>query len=74
MRKLGALMDSSTAFKMKSGNRRSPDISFVAKERLQGLERRFSNPKSPMTIMKNHKDTKDTKFFIMQFMNTESVF
>jgi hypothetical protein len=38
------------------------------------LERRFSNPKSPMTIMKNHKDTKDTKFFIMQFMNTESVF
>ena len=36
--KLGALMDSSTAFKMKSGNKRSPDISFVAKERLQGLD------------------------------------
>lgn len=36
--KLGAMFDSSTAFKMKSGNKRSPDISFVAKERLQGLE------------------------------------
>ena len=36
-RKLGALFDSSTAFKMKNGNKRSPDISFVAKERLQGL-------------------------------------
>lgn len=35
--KLGALFDSSTAFKMKSGNRRSPDISFFAKERLQGM-------------------------------------
>ncbi|NJN88142.1 MAG: Uma2 family endonuclease [Leptolyngbyaceae cyanobacterium SL_7_1] len=35
--KLGALFDSSTAFKMKSGNKRSPDISFFAKERLQGM-------------------------------------
>lgn len=35
--KLGALFDSSTAFKMKNGNRRSPDISFFAKERLQGM-------------------------------------
>lgn len=35
--KLGALFDSSTAFKMKNGNKRSPDIAFVAKERLQGL-------------------------------------
>ena len=37
-RKLGAVMDSSTAFKMKSGNKRSPDISFVDKQRLQGME------------------------------------
>jgi Uma2 family endonuclease len=36
--KLGALFDSSTAFKMKNGNKRSPDISFFAKGRLQGLE------------------------------------
>lgn len=36
--KLGAMFDSSTAFKMKSGNKRSPDVSFIAKERLQGLE------------------------------------
>jgi Uma2 family endonuclease len=35
--KLGVILDSSTAFKMKSGNRRSPDISFFAKERLQGM-------------------------------------
>jgi Uma2 family endonuclease len=35
--KLGAMFDSSTAFKMKNGNRRSPDISFFAKERLQGI-------------------------------------
>ncbi|MDJ1185223.1 Uma2 family endonuclease [Roseofilum casamattae] len=35
--KLGALFDSSTAFKMKNGNKRSPDISFFAKERLQGM-------------------------------------
>jgi Uma2 family endonuclease len=35
--KLGSLFDSSTAFKMKSGNRRSPDISLFAKERLQGI-------------------------------------
>lgn len=36
--KLGAMFDSSTAFKMKSGNKRSPDVSFMAKERLQGLD------------------------------------
>jgi Uma2 family endonuclease len=36
--KLGALFDSSTAFKMKNGNKRSPYISFFAKERLQKLE------------------------------------
>jgi Uma2 family endonuclease len=36
--KLGVLFDSSTAFKMKNGNKRSPDISFFAKERLQGIE------------------------------------
>lgn len=36
--KLGSMFDSSTAFKFKNGNKRSPDISFVAKERLQGLE------------------------------------
>lgn len=38
-RKLGVLCDSSTAFTMKSGNKRSPDVSFVAKERLQGWKR-----------------------------------
>ncbi len=38
IQKLGAMFDSSTAFKMKNGNKRSPDISFVSKERLQGLE------------------------------------
>ncbi len=36
-KKLGALFDSSTAFRMKSGNLRSPDISFFARERLQGV-------------------------------------
>lgn len=36
---LGVTCDSSTAFKMKDGNKRSPDISFVAKERLIGLKR-----------------------------------
>lgn len=34
---LGALFDSSTAFKMKNGNKRCPDISFFAKTRLQGM-------------------------------------
>ena len=34
---LGAMLDSSTAFKMKNGNKRSPDIAFFAKERLQGI-------------------------------------
>ncbi|MEP0917497.1 Uma2 family endonuclease [Leptolyngbya sp. DQ-M1] len=38
-RKLGVVCDSSTAFKMKSGNKRSPDISFVAKDRLKGLKK-----------------------------------
>ena len=37
--KLGAIFDSSTAFTLKSGNRRSPDVSFVAKARLQGMNR-----------------------------------
>ncbi|MBW4621532.1 MAG: Uma2 family endonuclease [Cyanosarcina radialis HA8281-LM2] len=36
--RMGAVMNSSTAFAMKNGNKRSPDVSFVAKERLQGLE------------------------------------
>ncbi|MFN9175298.1 MAG: Uma2 family endonuclease [Synechocystis sp.] len=35
--KLGAIFDSSTAFTMASGNRRSPDIAFFAKERLRGI-------------------------------------
>lgn len=35
--RLGALFDSSTAFKMKNGNKRSPDISFFSKARLQGM-------------------------------------
>jgi Uma2 family endonuclease len=38
VQRLGAMFDSSTAFKMKNGNKRSPDISFFAKERLKGLE------------------------------------
>jgi Uma2 family endonuclease len=37
--KLGVVCDSSTAFKMKSGNKRSPDVSFVAKGRLKGLKK-----------------------------------
>jgi len=37
IQKLGAMFDSSTAFNMKNGNKRSPDISFFAKERLQGI-------------------------------------
>ncbi|NJR58656.1 MAG: Uma2 family endonuclease [Cyanobacteria bacterium CRU_2_1] len=37
--KLGVLCDSSTAFSLKSGNKRSPDISFIAKDRLKGLKR-----------------------------------
>jgi Uma2 family endonuclease len=36
-KKLGVILDSSTAFKLKSGNKRSPDIGFFAKERLKGL-------------------------------------
>jgi Uma2 family endonuclease len=37
--KLGTVCDSSTAFTLKSGNKRSPDVSFVSKERLKGLKR-----------------------------------
>ncbi len=37
--KLGAICDSSTAFTLKNGNKRSPDISFVSRDRLQGLSR-----------------------------------
>jgi len=37
--KLGVICDSSTAFTMKTGNKRSPDISFVSKERLRGIKR-----------------------------------
>jgi Uma2 family endonuclease len=37
-KKLGIILDSSTAFTMQNGNKRSPDISFVSKEKLQGLD------------------------------------
>lgn len=37
-RKMGIVLNFSTAFKMKNGNKRSPDISFFSKERLQGLK------------------------------------
>jgi Uma2 family endonuclease len=37
--KLGAICDSSTAFTLKTGNKRSPDFSFISKQRLQGLSR-----------------------------------
>ncbi len=37
--KLGVICDSSTAFTMKTGNKRSPDVSFIAAGRLQGVKR-----------------------------------
>lgn len=37
--KLGAICDSSTAFTLKNGNKRSPDIAFISRERLKGLSR-----------------------------------
>ena len=37
--RLGVICDSSTAFTLKNGNKRSPDVPFVAKERLKGLKR-----------------------------------
>ena len=37
--KLGIVCDSNTAFTLKNGNKRSPDVSFVIKERLKGLKR-----------------------------------
>jgi Uma2 family endonuclease len=37
--KLGIICDSSTAFKMKAGNKRAPDLSFVSKMRLKGVKR-----------------------------------
>lgn len=36
---LGAVCDSSTAFTLKNGNKRSPDIAFIDRERLKGLSR-----------------------------------
>lgn len=36
-KRLGVTCDSSMAFKLESGNRRSPDVSFVVRERLQKL-------------------------------------
>lgn len=38
--RLGAVFDSSTGFWMANRNCRAPDISFVARERLRGLDRR----------------------------------
>lgn len=38
-RKLGLVLDSSTGYKMPNGNLLSPDVSFVARERLQGMQR-----------------------------------
>jgi Uma2 family endonuclease len=37
--RLGVVVDSSTAFRMKSGDCLSPDVSFVGKERLRGRKR-----------------------------------
>lgn len=37
--RLGSVCDSSTGFRMKSGNYRSPDVSFISKEQLQGMRR-----------------------------------
>ncbi|MEM9219755.1 MAG: Uma2 family endonuclease [Cyanobacteria bacterium P01_F01_bin.150] len=37
--RLGVVCDSSTAFTLSKGDKRSPDISFVDKKRLQGLKR-----------------------------------
>lgn len=38
-KKLGVTCDSSTAFVLKSENKRSPDVSFISKDRLTGLKR-----------------------------------
>ncbi|MEO0409545.1 MAG: Uma2 family endonuclease [Cyanobacteria bacterium P01_A01_bin.135] len=37
--RLGAVCDSSTAFTLANGNKRSPDVSFVSRDRLKGLKR-----------------------------------
>lgn len=36
---LGIVCDSSTAFNLEQGNKQTPDVSFVARERLKGLKR-----------------------------------
>ncbi len=36
---LGAICNSSTAFTLKNGNKRSPNIAFISRERLKGLSR-----------------------------------
>ncbi len=38
-KRLGTTCDSSTAFTMKNGNKRSPDVSFISKDRLKGIKR-----------------------------------
>lgn len=38
-RKLGAVFGSNAGYRMKSGNLRSPDVSFISKKRLQGFKR-----------------------------------
>ena len=38
-RRLGRVLDSSTGFRMQEGNVRSPDVSFLSRERLRGLKK-----------------------------------
>lgn len=48
--KLGVVLNSSTGFRLKKGNYRSPDVSFIAKEKLQGLK------KAPLKMFQGSPD------------------
>ena len=75
--KLGTVCDSSTAFTLKSGNKRSPDVSFVDKTRLQGLTRppRGFFPGAPdlaVEILSPHNTVAEIHDKIVEYFENET--
>lgn len=75
--RLGVVCDSSTAFTLKSGNKRSPDVSFVARERLKGMKRLpkgyfQGSPDLAVEILSSNNTIEEIHNKIVEFFDNET--
>src|SRR5438105_4409439 len=76
-RRLGRVLDSSTGFRMKSGNVLSPDVAFVAAARMKGmrrLPRRYFNgaPELAAEVLSPNDQARDVNEKIAEYFENDA--